>query len=117
MVVTRGGSPYGGVRGGAPGMRQHEEHLIRRSAQTVQDRPLLSVRRADIPQLSVRGWCYPPSWQQYWQQLWRNGTDARPSAFQAGHFPNWVGVLVEKLLDRDHDLYSLIIFRRRGGWP
>jgi len=45
--------------------------------QTVQDRPLLSVRRVDIPQLSIRGWCCPPSWQQYWQ---------------------------EKLLDRDHDL-------------
>jgi len=29
---------------------------------------LQSVRWADIPQLSIRGWCCPPSWQHYWQQ-------------------------------------------------
>jgi hypothetical protein len=54
------------------------EHLIRSSGHIVQDRPLRSVRWADIPQLSIRGWRCPPSWQQFWQQSRRDGTDPRP---------------------------------------
>jgi hypothetical protein len=34
----------------------------------VQDRPLRSVRWADIPQLSTRDRRCPAAWQQYWQQ-------------------------------------------------
>jgi hypothetical protein len=44
------------------------DHLIRSSGHTVQNRPMRSVRWADIPQLSMRSWCCLLSWQQYWQQ-------------------------------------------------
>jgi hypothetical protein len=61
---------------------------IRRNRRIVQDRPLLSVRWADIPQLSTRDEGCPAAWQQYWQRSQRNGLDPRPSAFQAGHIPS-----------------------------
>ena len=64
---------------------------IRRSGRVVQDRPLRSVRWADIPQLSTQGGCCPAAWQQYWQQSRPNGLDPRPSVFQAGHIPSWDG--------------------------
>ena len=53
---------------GALGGTRTPNLLIRSSRHIVQDRPLWSVRWADIPQLSIRGWCCPPPWQQYWQQ-------------------------------------------------
>jgi hypothetical protein len=42
--------------------------LIRRSRRIVQDRPLRSLRWANIPQPSTRDHRYPAAWQQYWQQ-------------------------------------------------
>jgi len=60
----------------SPGM----DHLIRRLRQVVQNRLLLSVRWADISQLSTRDRRCPAAWQQYWQQWRPNGTDPRPSA-------------------------------------
>ena len=77
---------------GLPPDRAHAcfgEHLIRRSRHIVQDRPSLSVRWADIPELSARDRRCPAAWQQYWQQSRRNGSDPRPSAFQAWHIPSW----------------------------
>jgi hypothetical protein len=62
--------------------------LLRRSRHIVQDRPLPSVRWADIPQPSTRDRPRPAAWQQYWQQSRWNGSDPRPSAFQAGHIPS-----------------------------
>ena len=59
--------------------------LIRRSEHIVQDRPSRSVCWADIPELSVRDRRCPAAWQQSSE---RNGTDPRPSAFQAGHIPS-----------------------------
>ena len=67
------------------------EHLIRRLRQVVQDRLMPSVRWADIPQPSTRDRRCPAAWQQYWQQSGPDGTDPRPSAFQAGHIPSWRG--------------------------
>ena len=64
---------------------------IRRSGWIVQDRLLWSLRRADIPQLSVRDASCPTAWQQCWLQSRRPGADPRPSAFQAGHMPSWRG--------------------------
>jgi hypothetical protein len=61
------------------GAQWAREHLIRSSGHIVQDRPLQSVRWADIPQLSIRGRCCPPSWQQYWQQPQCSRRMSRPS--------------------------------------
>jgi hypothetical protein len=55
-----------------------QDLLIRRLRQVVQDRLLPSVRWADIPQLSAPDRRCPAAWQQYWQQLRRNGFDPRP---------------------------------------
>jgi hypothetical protein len=63
--------------------------LIRRLRHIVQDRPLRSVRWADIPQLSTPDRCCPAAWQQYWQQSRRNGLGPRPSAFQPGYLPSY----------------------------
>ena len=73
------------------GTQRARDLQIRRSGQVVQDRPLRSVRWADIPELSARDRRCPAAWQQYWQQSRRNGADPRPSAFQAGHMPSWHG--------------------------
>jgi hypothetical protein len=54
---------------GALGGTRTPNLLIRRLRQVVQDRPLRSVRWADIPQLSARNRCCPVAWQQYWQQV------------------------------------------------
>jgi hypothetical protein len=67
---------------GALGGTRTPNLLIRRSGQAVQDRPLRSVRWADIPQLSVRDRCCPAAWLQSWLQSPRNGADPRPSAFR-----------------------------------
>jgi hypothetical protein len=67
----------------APSSRR-EDLLIRRNRHTVQNWPLRSVRWADTPQLSIWDRRCPAAWQQYWQQWRPNGTDPRPSAFQAG---------------------------------
>ena len=75
-----------GVRGGSPAL-QLGALLIRRSGHIAQDRPSLAARWADIPGLSARDRRCPAAWQQYWQQSRRDGTDPRPSAFQAGHIP------------------------------
>jgi len=56
--------------------------LIRRSGRIVQDRPLRSLRWADIPQLSAWDAPCPAAWQQCWQQSRRRGTDPRPSPFR-----------------------------------
>jgi hypothetical protein len=56
--------------------------LIRRSGHIVQDRPLRSVRWADIPQLSVWDAPCPAAWLQHWLQSWRPGADPRPSVFR-----------------------------------
>jgi hypothetical protein len=60
------------------------DHQIRRNRHIVQERPLPSMRWADIPELSTRDRRCPRAWQQYWQQSRRDGLDPRPSAFQAG---------------------------------
>jgi hypothetical protein len=67
------------------------EHLIRRSGRIVQNRPLWSLRWADIPQLSAWDAPCPAAWQQCWQQLRGPGADPRPYAFQAGHIQSWRG--------------------------
>ena len=46
--------------------------LIRRSGHIAQDRPLWTVRWADIPELSVRIKRCLAAWQQYWQQSRRS---------------------------------------------
>jgi hypothetical protein len=51
------------------------DHQIRSNGHIVQDRPLRSVRWADIPQLPTRDRCCLAAWQQYWQQSRRNGLD------------------------------------------
>ena len=48
------------------------DHLFRRSGHIVQDRPVVAMRWADIPDLSARIRCCPSAWQQYWQQ-WPRG--------------------------------------------
>jgi len=53
--------------------------LIRRSGHVVQDRPSMVVGWADIPELSTCVGCCSAAWLQ----SRRNGTDPRPSAFQA----------------------------------
>src|SRR2546423_8107967 len=68
---------------GALGGTRTPNLLIRRLGQAVQDRLLLSVRWADIPQLSTRDRRCPTAWQQYWQQSRLNGTDPRPSGLGA----------------------------------
>ena len=69
-----------------------------------------SVRWADFPQLSMRGSCCPPSWQQYWQQSRRDGPMtartvqgmARVRSGQAAAWPLVLaGVPVETPLDFD----------------
>jgi hypothetical protein len=70
-----------GVRGGSPAL-QLRALLIRRSGQVVQDRPLRSVRWADIPELSARASRCLAAWQQYWQQSRRNGCDPRLPTFR-----------------------------------
>ena len=52
---------------------------IRRLRQVVQDRPLRSVRWADIPQLSVSDRRCLAAWQQHWQQSRLYDFDSRPS--------------------------------------
>ena len=52
-----------GSGGRALRVGRYEEHLIRSSGQVVQDRPLRFVCWADIPELSIRAWRCPPSWQ------------------------------------------------------
>ena len=69
--------------GGALGGTRTPNLLIRRSGQVVQDRPLRSVRWADIPQLSTRDRRCPAAWLQ----SRRNGLDARPPVFQGGRPP------------------------------
>jgi len=49
-------------------LRTRADPLIRSSGHTVQDRPLRSMRWADIPQLCIGDRCCPPSGQQYWRQ-------------------------------------------------
>ena len=49
--------------------------LIRRNGRIVQDRPLRSLRWADIPQLSAWDAPCPAAWQQCWQQSRRPGAD------------------------------------------
>jgi hypothetical protein len=71
--------PSGTSRGGQPprltcSSARGDDPLLRSSRHIVQDRPLWSVRWADIPQLSRRVRCCPPSWQQFWQQSRRNRT-------------------------------------------
>ena len=66
-----------------------QEHLIRRSGQAVQDRPLRSVGWADIPELSTCVGCCSAAWLQSWLQSQGRSADPRPSAFQAGHIPSW----------------------------
>ena len=66
------------------------DDLIRWSGRIVQDRPLRSLRWADIPQLSAWDAPCPAAWQQCWQQSRRPGADPRPSA-NAGHIPSWRG--------------------------
>jgi hypothetical protein len=71
---------------GRPLCRARSGHdlLIRRSGHIVQDHPSLAARWADIPGLSARDRGCPAAWQQ----SRRDGTDPRPSAFQAGHIPS-----------------------------
>jgi hypothetical protein len=66
---------------GALGGTRTPSLLIRRSRHIVQDRPLLSVRWAYIPELSTRDRRCPAAWQQYWQQSRPKGSDPRSSAF------------------------------------
>jgi hypothetical protein len=54
VVVTRGGSPYGGVRGRAPGMGRREEHLIR----------INGMCPASAPESKFAG--YGPSGARHW---------------------------------------------------
>jgi hypothetical protein len=56
-----------GVRGGSPAL-QLRALLIRRSRQTVQGRPLRSIRWADVPPLSALVGRSLVAWQQCWQQ-------------------------------------------------
>ena len=63
------------------------EHLIRRSGHIVQDRPMWSIRWADIPALSVGCRCCPPPWQQYWQQSRRGGPPDCPHGTGDGPRP------------------------------
>ena len=57
---------------------------IRRSGHIVQDRPLWSVRWADIPQLSAWDASCPAAWQQYWLQSRRWRLLRLPSAIPFG---------------------------------
>jgi hypothetical protein len=95
-VITHGAQLPGTGSGREPRQEGHVGPLdglltIRRLRQVVQDCLLQSVGWADIPQLSTRDKRCPAAWQQYWQQPWPNGTDPRPSDFQAGHILSWRG--------------------------
>ena len=61
------------------------DHQIRRSRHIVQERPLPSVRWADIPELSARDRRCPPAWQQYWQRSPPDRADPQPSANEGGY--------------------------------
>jgi hypothetical protein len=94
LPKRKGGPLPGGQRAcelGALGGTRTPNLLIRRSGHIVQDRPLRSLRWADIPQLSAWDAPCPAAWQQCWLQSRRHGADPRPSAFQAGHIPSWRG--------------------------
>jgi len=69
------GLPPDRARGG-------HDPLIRRNRHILQERPLPSMRWADIPQLSTRDQRCPAAWQQYWQQSLPKRTDPPPAAFQ-----------------------------------
>ncbi len=58
------GRHVGSMAGGVAVTAAVSDHLLRRSGQAVQDRPLRSEGWADIPGLSIRGKRCPPSWQQ-----------------------------------------------------
>ena len=94
LPKRKGGPLPGGQRAcelGALGGTRTPNLLIRRSGHIVQDRPLRSLRWADIPLMSAWDAPCPAAWQQCWLQSRRPGADPRPSAFQAGHIPSWRG--------------------------
>lgn len=66
-AVSTAGFLYGGVAVTSA----VTDHLLGSSGRVVQDRPIWSLRWADIPQLSIRGRHFPLSWQQYRQQSQR----------------------------------------------
>jgi hypothetical protein len=75
-LITQPGRAAGRAHGG-------NDLQIRSSGQVVQDRPLRSVRWADIPGLSIPGGCCLPSWQQYWQQSQWPRLDHREPRFRS----------------------------------
>jgi len=81
------------------GSGRRNDHLIRRSRRTVQDRPSLAMCWVDVLDLSTRVSCCPAAWQQYWQQpdqSWADTSYRAPHAtlFVAAHRVWHLGALV-----------------------
>ena len=68
-----------------------DDHQIRRSGRIVQNRPLWSLRWADIPQLSAWDARLSSGLATVLATVTAPGADPRPSAFQAGHIQSWRG--------------------------